>query len=142
MSFNKLRYEQIEKDFFALREEYMSLEVGYSSRAHLQHIRKQFTELYSQVGELIKGTKYGKIHTELYRQVVLGEEMLDSIENEEMAITKADKKARVSMKYKQHVEVTAQADSDWEMVRHLADSIKQYIYTVASDIDSINEPKY
>lgn len=140
---NKKRFNEITSDFMKLRQEYISLEPGYNSRAHLQHLRKQMTELYTQVSELIKEAKFNKIATEHYRQVVLSQETLNIIdEGSGTSVAKADKLARDSTAYKKHIDITAESDSDWEMVRHLADSLRQYIYTLASDIDGINEPKY
>jgi regulator of replication initiation timing len=139
---NTKRFNEIASDFMKLRQEYISLEPGYNSRAHLQHLRKQMTELYTQVSELIKEAKFNKIATEHYRQVVLSQETLNIIDDKDVSVAKADKLARDSTGYKQHIDITAESDSDWEMVRHLADSLRQYIYTLASDIDGINEPKY
>ena len=128
--------------FKEVRAEYHSLEQGFNHRPHLQELRKRMTYLFSELSEIIKPTKYNKIYTEKYKDVLLSEEILRvSSEENITSIAKCEKMVKADMIYKDYIDVMAHHDSEWEYVKHFAESIKQYIFTLASDIEGINEPK-
>lgn len=142
--FDKVKYLQIREGFDEVRSEYMGLEPGYNNRQHLQQIRADMTNSFWECVDLVRGSKFERVLTEHYRHSVLGDITLEYTEDRNgkkgMSVAEAERHARSSDEYVKFLEEMASAHADWEVVRHLTEGIKLFIYTVASHIDSIREP--